>query len=194
MTVATASVDGMPSARIMLLKGFSEKGFLFYTNYNSYKGRQLFENPRACLVFFWKELERQVRVTGIIDKTSDKESDQYFKSRPMASQVGAIVSPQSEVITSREWLDERNKKFTEQLANKDIRRPEHWGGFIVKPVIIEFCRDRLLHDRSNTLFHNGGWKIERLAPDGSVAYIVASRIIFSVCFFHLGDGSFQMNL
>ena len=167
MTVATASVDGMPSARIMLLKGFSEKGFLFYTNYNSYKGRQLFENPRACLVFFWKELERQVRVTGIIDKTSDKESDQYFKSRPVTSQVGAIVSPQSEVITSREWLDERNKKFTEQLANKDIRRPEHWGGFIVKPVIIEFWQGRpgRLHDRIQySLSDNGGWKIERLAP------------------------------
>ena len=95
MTLATASADGMPSARIVLLKGFSEKGFIFFTNYNSYKGQQLLENPKACLVFFWKELERQVRITGIVQKTSEKESDEYFQSRPVASQLGASISPQS---------------------------------------------------------------------------------------------------
>jgi len=167
VTLATASADGVPSARVMLLKGFSEKGFVFYTNYNSHKGRQLTENPRACLVFFWKELERQVRVTGIVERTSDEESDQYFKSRPIASQVGAIVSPQSEVIESRDWLDDRNTMLIEQLVNSDIVRPRHWGGFLLKPVIIEFWQGRpgRLHDRIQySLSEDGKWKIERLAP------------------------------
>ena len=167
VTLATAYADGVPSARVMLLKGFSEKGFVFYTNYNSHKGRQLTENPRACLVFFWKELERQVRVTGIVERTSDEESDQYFKSRPIASQVGAIVSPQSEVIESRDWLDDRNTMLIEQLVNSDIVRPRHWGGFLLKPVIIEFWQGRpgRLHDRIQySLSEDGKWKIERLAP------------------------------
>jgi pyridoxamine 5'-phosphate oxidase len=167
MTVATASADGMPSARMMLLKGFSEQGFLFFTNYNSYKGRQLSENPRACLVFFWKELERQVRITGIVTRTSEAESEAYFNSRPVASQVGAIVSPQSQVIESRQWLDNRNKKLTKELSNEKIQRPSHWGGFLLRPVIIEFWQGRpgRLHDRIQySLSDNGGWKIERLAP------------------------------
>ena len=167
MTVATASADGMPSARTMLLKGFSEQGFLFFTNYNSYKGQQLSENPRACLVFFWKELERQVRITGIVTRTNDAESDAYFNSRPVASRVGAIVSPQSQVIESRQWLDDRNKKFTKELSNEKIQRPSHWGGFLVRPVIIEFWQGRpgRLHDRIQySLSDDGGWKIERLAP------------------------------
>ena len=167
MTLATASSDGVPSARIMLLKGFSEKGFVFFTNYDSYKGRQLTENPKACLVFFWKELERQVRVTGILEKVSSEESDSYFHSRPKASQVGAITSPQSHVIESREWLDERYKRLTEELAGENIERPLHWGGFLVKPVIIEFWQGRpgRLHDRIQySLSDNGSWKIERLAP------------------------------
>lgn len=167
MTVATASADGMPSARTMLLKGFSEQGFLFFTNYNSYKGQQLSENPRACLVFFWKELERQVRITGIVARTSSAESDAYFKSRPIASQVGAIASPQSQVIESREWLDDRNKNLTKELSNETIQRPSHWGGFLLKPVIIEFWQGRpgRLHDRIQySLSDDGGWKIERLAP------------------------------
>ena len=167
MTVATSSADGMPSARIMLLKGFSEKGFVFFTNYNSFKGQQLTENPRVCLVFFWKELERQVRITGIIEKTSDAESDAYFQSRPKASQVGAITSPQSQVIESRQWLDDRHKKLTEQSEKIAIQRPVHWGGYLVKPVIIEFWQGRpgRLHDRIQySLLDDGSWKIERLAP------------------------------
>jgi pyridoxamine 5'-phosphate oxidase len=167
MTLATASSDGMPSARIMLLKGFSEKGFVFFTNYNSYKGRQLAENPKACLVFFWKELERQVRITGIIERISAEESESYFHSRPKASQVGAITSPQSQVIESREWLDDRYKGLTEQFEETTVQRPEHWGGFIVKPVIMEFWQGRpgRLHDRIQyTILPDGAWKIERLAP------------------------------
>ena len=167
MTVATSSADGMPSARIMLLKGFSEKGFIFFTNYNSFKGRQLTENPRVCLVFFWKELERQVRITGIIEKTSNAENDAYFQSRPKASQVGAITSPQSQVIESRQWLDDRYKKLTEQSEKIAIQRPLHWGGYLVKPVIIEFWQGRpgRLHDRIQySLLDDGSWKIERLAP------------------------------
>jgi pyridoxamine 5'-phosphate oxidase len=167
MIVATASADGMPSARTMLLKGFSEKGFVFFTNYNSYKGQQLAENPKACLVFFWKELERQVRVTGLIEKTSLEENDTYFQSRPKESQVGALASPQSQVIESRQWLDDRYKKLTDQFENTTIQRPEHWGGFLVKPVIVEFWQGRpgRLHDRIQyTILEDGGWKIERLAP------------------------------
>ena len=167
MTLATASVDGIPSARIVLLKGFSEKGFVFFTNYNSYKGRQLMENPKACLVFFWKELERQVRITGIVEKTSEQESDEYFYSRPLASQLGACVSPQSTTIENREWLENRYVEFENKISAATIQRPDHWGGFIVKPVIIEFWQGRpsRLHDRIEySLQENGNWKIERLAP------------------------------
>mgnify|MGYP003546639580 FL=1 len=167
MTLATASVDGIPSARIVLLKGFSEKGFVFYTNYNSYKGRQLMENPKACLVFFWKELERQVRITGIVEKTSEQESDEYFYSRPLASQLGACVSPQSTTIENREWLESRYVEFENKISAATIQRPDHWGGFVVKPVIIEFWQGRpsRLHDRIEySLQENGNWKIERLAP------------------------------
>ncbi len=168
MTLATASPDGMPSARIVLLKGVDENGFTFFTNYDSYKGQQLAENPKACLVFFWKELERQVRITGLIEKTTAAVSDAYFHSRPLASQLGAATSPQSQVIESRDWLDAKYKDFKKQLK-KDavIERPPHWGGYIVKPVIIEFWQGRpsRLHDRLQySLDENGGWKIERLAP------------------------------
>ena len=167
MTLATASSDGMPSARTVLLKGFSEKGFVFFTNYNSFKGQQLAENPKACLVFFWKELERQVRITGIVQKTRNEENDAYFQSRPKASQVGAIASPQSQVIESRQWLDDHYKNLVEQFQATSIERPGHWGGYIVRPVIIEFWQGRSgrLHDRIQyTLVEDGGWKIERLAP------------------------------
>ena len=167
MTLATASADGVPSARTILLKGYSENGFVFFTNYNSYKGKQLIENPKACLVFFWKELERQVRITGIVQKTSTRESDEYFSSRPIASQIGATVSPQSTAIENREWLEKRFAELEVQVAASTVRRPEHWGGFVVKPVIIEFWQGRpsRLHDRIEySLQDNGGWKIERLAP------------------------------
>lgn len=167
MTLATASADGIPSARIVLLKGFSEKGFVFFTNYDSFKGKQLLENPKACLVFFWKELERQVRITGIVQKTNDEESDEYFYSRPYESQLGACISPQSTVIESREWLENRYIEFEKQSSKLTIQRPSHWGGFIVKPVIIEFWQGRpsRLHDRIEySLQENGEWTLIRLAP------------------------------
>lgn len=167
MTLATASADGVPSARIVLLKGFDEKGFVFFTNYNSYKGRNLMENPRACLVFFWKELERQVRITGLINKVSGEESDAYFNSRPEASKIGAWASPQSEVISSRVWLEESEREYIESFKHTPLVRPPHWGGYRVQPVTIEFWQGRpgRLHDRIQySLLENGSWKIDRLAP------------------------------
>ena len=167
MTLATSSMEAVPSARIVLLKDFSEKGFIFFTNYNSYKGQQLSENPKACLVFFWKELERQVRVTGLVFKLSSVESDEYFNSRPEANRIGAWASPQSQVIENRDWLDERFKKLFTEMNNENIQRPSNWGGYIVKPVIIEFWQGRpsRLHDRIQySLLEDGTWKIERLAP------------------------------
>jgi pyridoxamine 5'-phosphate oxidase len=167
MTLATASSDGVPSARIVLLKDFSEKGFTFFTNYNSFKGQQLAENPKACLVFFWKELERQVRITGLVEKINEEASNEYFSSRPVDSQLGAIASPQSQVIESREWLNEKFVQTKKEFENSNIQRPANWGGYIVKPVIIEFWQGRpsRLHDRLQyTLQENGEWKVERLAP------------------------------
>ena len=166
MTLATASADGMPSARIVLLKEFNKDGFVFCTNYNSFKGQQLEENPKACLVFFWKEIERQVRITGLVEKISAEENDEYFYSRPKESQVSASISPQSQVIESREWLDDNFKK-AKKTNGKDISRPDHWGGYRVKPVIFEFWQGRpgRLHDRLQySLQDDGTWKIERLAP------------------------------
>jgi pyridoxamine 5'-phosphate oxidase len=167
MTLATASGDGMPSARIMLLKGFDKNGFVFFTNYKSYKSMHLEENPKACLVFFWKELERQVRITGLVKRVPEKESDEYFLSRPVGSQVGAWTSNQSQVIENREWLEDRYVKLTEEFKNKELKRPAHWGGYIVTPVIIEFWQGRpsRLHDRIQyTLENDGTWTIERLSP------------------------------
>jgi pyridoxamine 5'-phosphate oxidase len=167
MTLATASQDGLPSARIVLMKGFNEKGFVFFTNYESYKGRQLAENPKACLVVFWKELERQVRITGLVEKISAEESDEYFNSRPEASRIGAWASPQSRVIENRHWIDEKFNELVNKMEGTDIKRPPHWGGYLVKPVEIEFWQGRpsRLHDRIQySLDENGSWKIERLAP------------------------------
>ena len=167
MTLATASADGFPSARVVLLKGYDERGFIFYTNYNSFKGQQLKENPKACLVFFWKELERQVRITGIVQKTESKESDEYFHSRPESSRIGAWASPQSEVIENRRWLDDHFNKLVREMEGSDIQRPGHWGGYILNPVIIEFWQGRpsRLHDRIQySLQETGEWKAERLAP------------------------------
>ncbi len=167
MTLATASADGIPSARIVLLKGLSKKGFTFFTNYESYKGGQLQENPKACLVFFWKELERQVRITGVVEKTTNEESDAYFHSRPITSQLGASVSPQSSIIENRDWLERRFTELEKQNAGGIIQRPSNWGGFVVKPVIMEFWQGRpsRLHDRIEySLSENGAWKIVRLGP------------------------------
>ena len=167
MTLATASADGMPDARIVLLKGFDTQGFTFFTNYNSAKGMQLLENPRASLVFFWKELERQIRISGLVSHTSHKVSDAYFDSRPEGSRIGAWASPQSESIESREWLEGNEKKFQQEWAGRLITRPPHWGGYLLKPVRMEFWQGRpsRLHDRLlYTLQTSGSWNIERLAP------------------------------
>ncbi|MEO8583620.1 MAG: pyridoxamine 5'-phosphate oxidase [Flavitalea sp.] len=167
MTLATSSSDGIPSARIVLLKGFSDNGFIFFTNYNSFKAQQIAENPRACLVFFWKELERQVRITGIIQKVSTSENDDYFNSRPEGSRVSAIASPQSQVIRNREWLEERANAVASQNHDGALHRPEYWGGYQVRPISIEFWQGRSnrLHDRLQyTLEDNGEWTLERLAP------------------------------
>lgn len=167
MTLATASADGMPDARIVLLKAFDTKGFSFFTNYNSSKGHQLLENPRATLVFFWKELERQVRISGLVSLVSEKISEEYFNSRPEGSRLGAWASPQSEVIENREWLEDNEKKLREEWNGTSVTRPPHWGGYLVKPVRIEFWQGRpsRLHDRILfSLQTNGQWKIQRLAP------------------------------
>jgi pyridoxamine 5'-phosphate oxidase len=167
MTLATASADGLPSARIVLLKGFNVSGFQFFTNYDSFKGKQLSENPRACLVFFWKELERQVRITGLVEKLSSEDSNAYFNSRPPGSRIGAWASPQSKVIKSSEWLDQQADQFKSKFTENDITRPPHWGGYLVRPVTIEFWQGRpnRLHDRLQySLQEDGNWLIERLAP------------------------------
>ncbi|HET9057348.1 MAG TPA: pyridoxamine 5'-phosphate oxidase [Chitinophagaceae bacterium] len=167
MTLATASADGIPSARIVLLKGYDENGFVFFTNYQSYKARQIAENPRASLLFFWKELERQVRIDGLIEKVSDAESDDYFFSRPEGSKIGAWASPQSHVIAGREWLEQKVEEVKALFGNKEIKRPSHWGGYRVRAVGFEFWQGRSsrLHDRVQyTLQENGSWLIERLAP------------------------------
>ena len=167
MTLATASASGMPSARIVLLKSASANGFVFFTNYNSFKGKELEENPFACLVFFWKELERQIRITGNIEKVSAAESDEYFNSRPTGSQIGAWASPQSSIIPSREAIEANIIKYEEKFAGADITRPPYWGGYIVIPKVIEFWQGRpnRLHDRIQySKQQDGTWKFDRLAP------------------------------
>ena len=167
MTLATASLEGVPSARIVLLKGYDKSGFVFYTNYESAKGQELAENPRASLLFFWKELERQVRITGLVEKVSAAENDEYFLSRPTGSQIGAWASPQSHVIENRNWLENKVKELEAKFSSEQLTRPAHWGGYRVKPVIVEFWQGRSsrLHDRIQyTLQENNSWKIERLAP------------------------------
>ena len=167
MTLATASKTGVPAARIILLKGFSAKGFNFFTNYDSDKGQQLAENPHAALILFWKELERQVRITGTVEKLPAEDSDQYYGSRPSGSRIGAWASPQSQVISGREWLVEQEAKWTNEYQDRSIPRPPYWGGYRLKPAAIEFWQGRpsRLHDRLlYTLLENGNWKMERLAP------------------------------
>ena len=167
MTIATATSNGKPSARMVLLKDFDERGFVLFTNYNSHKGQELAENPQAALVFWWAELERQVRISGYVEKVSETESDQYFHSRPTNSRLGAWVSNQSEVIESRGVLERRLQEFKSKYENEEIPRPPHWGGLRVIPTEIEFWQGRpsRLHDRLlYSRLDNDTWKIERLSP------------------------------
>lgn len=167
MTLATATPDGRPSARIVLLKGVDDGGFVFYTNYNSRKGDELAANPWAALVFFWRELEQQVRIEGTISKVSTQESDAYFHSRPEGSRLGAWASPQSNVIPSADVISANLERATARFADKPLERPSHWGGYRLTPVCLEFWQGRpsRLHDRLRyTVQPNGTWLLERLAP------------------------------
>lgn len=167
MTLATATKDGKPSARMVLLKQIDEQGFVFYTNYRSKKAKELDENPRAALVLYWVQLDRQVRVEGQVERISATESDEYFATRPRESQLGALASPQSEVIESREDLEKRYADLDEFYRDREVERPEFWGGYRLKPELIEFWQNRegRLHDRILYARQTDtSWKINRLAP------------------------------
>ena len=166
MTLATVTTDGKPAARMVLLKQVDDAGFVFYTNYNSAKARQLDANPNAALVFYWPQLDRQVRVEGSVTRTSAEESGEYFATRPRESQIGAWASEQSEVIASREVLEARARDFERQYGDGEIDRPEHWGGYRLTPDRIEFWKSRIgrLHDRILYQRHGDAWTISRLAP------------------------------
>jgi len=166
MTVSTVGEDGFPLSRIVLLKGYDDAGFVFYTNYDSQKGRAIQKHPKVCLSFFWEALERQIIVRGVAERTSLEQSEEYFHSRPRGSQLGAKASPQSQAIASREWLDEKIVALESAFDGKEIPRPEHWGGYLVRPVSIEFWQGRAnrLHDRIRYVLSGISWMKERLAP------------------------------
>ena len=167
MTIATVDANGTPKNRVVLLKKYTWEGFIFYTNYNSEKGKNIAQNPNVCLSFFWNNIERQVIIKGKAEKISKNLSDGYFESRPDGSKLGAWASDQSAIVPSRKFLDDRLASFEKQFENKEITRPKHWGGYIVKPERIEFWQGRpnRMHDRiCYKLQENYEWKIERLAP------------------------------
>ena len=169
MTLSTISSSGTPASRVVLLKGFDNSGFVFYTNYESRKGRELTATPHAALLFFWPELQRQVRIEGAVNQISEAESDAYFNSRPRGSRLGAWASPQSQMISDRRILDQRLKEVTQKFASsEEIKRPSHWGGFNVTPFLMEFWQGRAdrLHDRLvyQRLDANALWEVKRLAP------------------------------
>lgn len=165
MTLATADAAGNPSARIVLLKGADKTGFTFFTNYDSQKGKELAVRPQAALLFHWHELERQVRIKGVVERVSPAESDEYFQSRPAASRIGAWASPQSAEIPNREFLEEAEKRFAADFGDKPPR-PDHWGGYRLRPTEIEFWQGRpsRLHDRIHYQLDGAQWRITRLAP------------------------------
>ena len=166
MTIATATKTGKPDARIVLLKSFDDAGFVFFTNYESRKGKELAENPQACLLFYWPKLWRQVRIEGSVTQVSAAESEDYFQSRPLGSKIGAWASNQSEVVESRDALEQRFAETSERYG-ADVPRPPHWGGYRIQPEVIEFWqgRDNRLHDRLRyRLQEDGTWVIERLGP------------------------------
>jgi len=167
MTVSTVGLDGFPKSRVVLLKKYTHEGFIFYTNYNSEKGKAISENPNLCLSFFWANLERQVIIKGVAEKLPENLSDGYFESRPEGSKLGALVSNQSTVIDSRAVLEDKLAKLEKEYNGKEIERPKHWGGYLVRPLSIEFWQGRpnRLHDRIRyTLTSEFDWKMERLAP------------------------------
>lgn len=167
MTVATIGLDGFPKSRVVLLKKFNEEGFIFYTNYDSEKGKAIANNPNICLSFFWTSLERQVIIKGVAEKTSEAISDNYFASRPDGSKLGAIVSPQSEIIPNREYLETNLLLLEQEFQGQDIIRPKNWGGFLIRPQEVEFWQGRAnrLHDRIRyQLQSDFSWKVDRLSP------------------------------
>lgn len=166
MTVASVSREGKPSARVVLLKELNEKGFVFYTNYMSRKGVELFVNPYTAVVFDWHELERQVRIEGIVEKVDEKESDAYFRLRPDDAKIGAWASPQSSLVNDRKELELSHDKYAAQFAGREIPRPPHWGGYLIVPTLIEFWQGRpnRMHDRIVYRKSDDGWTIQRLAP------------------------------
>jgi pyridoxamine 5'-phosphate oxidase len=167
MTISTIGLDGYPKGRVVLLKKYTYEGFIFYTNYNSEKGKAILKNPNVCLSFFWHAAERQIIIKGKAEKIAENLSDGYFESRPRGSQLGAIVSNQSDVVKDRSELEEKLKQLEKAYEGKEIERPKFWGGFIVKPIEIEFWQGRAnrLHDRIRyKLDAEFNWKIERLAP------------------------------
>ncbi len=166
MAVATADADGRPSVRHVLLRGIDRRGFTFFTNYESRKGRQLAENPHAGLVFLWKRLDRQVNATGTTERIEPAESDAYFATRPREARLGAWASAQSSVLASREQLEERVAETERRFSGRDVERPPHWGGFVVRPETVEFWQGRRsrLHDRFRYTLLDGAWRIERLSP------------------------------